>query len=62
MTLKQQLKATQIVSLLIGIVMVMFLLSMTNRIKQLEQERAENYIRIEKQISELNKKVHYAGG
>ena len=62
MTLKQQLKATQIVSLLIGIVMVMFLLSMTNRIKQLEQERAENYIRIEKQISELNQKVHYAGG
>ena len=62
MTLKQQLKATQIVSLLIGIVMVMFLLSMINRIKQLEQERAENYIRIEKQISELNKKVHYAGG
>ena len=62
MTLKQQLKATQIVSLLIGIVMVMFLLSMTNRIKRLEQERAENYIRIEKQISELNKKVHYAGG
>ena len=62
MTLKQQLKTTQIVSLLIGIVMVMFLLSMTNRIKQLEQERAENYIRIEKQISELNKKVQYAGG
>ena len=62
MTLKQQLKVTQIVSLLIGIVMVMFLLSMTNRIKQLEQERAENYIRIEKQISELNQKVHYAGG
>ena len=62
MTLKQQLKTTQIVSLMIGIVMVMFLLSMTNRIKQLEQERSENYIRIEKQISELNKKVHYAGG
>ena len=62
MTLKQQLKVTQIVSLMIGIVMVMFLLSMINRIKQLEQERAENYIRIEKQISELNKKVHYAGG
>ena len=62
MTLKQQLKTTQIVSLIIGIVMVMFLLSMTNRIKRLEQERAENYIRIEKQISELNKKVHYAGG
>lgn len=62
MTLKQQLKSTQIISLLIGIVMLIFLLSMTNRIKQLEQERADNYIRIEKQISELNKKVHYAGG
>lgn len=62
MTLKQQLKSTQIISLMIGIVMLIFLLSMTNRIKQLEQERADNYIRIEKQISELNKKVHYAGG
>lgn len=62
MTLKQQLKSTQIISLLIGIVMLIFLLSMTNRIKQLEQERADNYIRIEKQISELNKKVQYAGG
>ena len=62
MTLKQQLKATQIVSLIIGIAMVMFMLSMTNRIKQLEKERADNYIRIEQQISELNKKVHYAGG
>lgn len=62
MTLKQQLKSTQIISLLIGIVMLIFLLSMTNRIKQLEQERADNYIRIEKQISELNEKVHYAGG
>ena len=62
MTLKQQLKSTQIISLMIGIVMLIFLLSMTNRIKQLEQERADNYIRIEKQISELNEKVHYAGG
>ena len=62
MTLKQQLKSTQIISLLIGIVMLIFLLSMTNRIKQLEQERADNYMRIEKQISELNEKVHYAGG
>lgn len=62
MTLKQQLKSTQIISLMIGIVMLIFLLSMTNRIKQLEQERSDNYIRIEKQISELNEKVHYAGG
>ena len=45
-----------------GIIMLAFMLAMTNRIKRLEQERAENYIRIEKQISELNKKVHYAGG
>ena len=62
MTLKQQLKATQIVSLLIGIVILMFLLAMTNRIKRLEQEKAENYVRIQREISDLNKKVQYAGG
>lgn len=62
MTLKQQLKATQIVSLLIGIVMVIFLLSMTNRIKRLEQDKADNYVRIQREISDLNKKVQYSGG
>lgn len=62
MTLKQQLKTTQILALVIGIVLMMFMLAMTQRIKQLEKTQSDSYVRIQQEISNLNKHVGHAGG
>lgn len=62
MTLKLQLRITQITALVVGIVLVLFLTLMTYRLIKLEQTHVEDYTRIQHEISNINKKSHYAGG
>ena len=62
MSIKQQIRLIIQSMFIFGIIMLAFMLAITNRIKRLEQDKADNYVRILREISDLNKKVQYPGG
>ena len=62
MSIQQQIRLIIQSISIFGIIMLAFMLAITNRIKRLEQEKAENYVRIQREISDLNTKVNYPGG
>lgn len=61
-SLRSIIKISNIVFCVFNFIVLIFLCYITFRIVKLEKTQVDNYVRIEKQISEINKKVQYAGG
>ena len=61
-SLRSIIKISNIVFCVFNFVVLIFLCYITFRIAKLKKTQVDNYVRIEKQISEINKKVQYAGG
>lgn len=61
-SLRSIIKISNIVFCVFNFIVLIFLCYITFRIVKLEKTQVDNYVRIEKQISEVNKKVQYAGG
>ena len=61
-SIRSIIKISNIVFCVFNFIVLIFLCYITFRIVKLEKTQVDNYVRIEKQISEINKKVQYAGG
>lgn len=61
-SLRNIIKISNIIFCVFNFIVLIFLCYITFRIIGLEKTQIDNYVRIERQISEVNKKVNYAGG